>query len=153
MVKFPRYKPIEAKIAERFLALRVLPCPIEFSVQLHPPKEYLDRLVDELKKSLQVQLGITAPIILTPEEENLIVARHSWYIDAVAHCDDADWLIEIKPELRKSLIGQLIAYRDYYIQEYKPAKPVKLAAVVAVDNSMVRPIAEKYGITVWVIPP
>lgn len=50
-------------------------------------------------------------------------------VDAVGETADAIWIFEIKPRVGMSALGQLINYFELYQQEYRPLKPVKLAAI------------------------
>ena len=44
------------------------------------------------------------------------------------------WLFEFKPRLKYSAIGQLAAYRDWFIRQYQPDRPVRLMVVYALER-------------------
>ncbi len=71
-------------------------------------------------------------------------------IDAVIETEEKYIICEVKGRVRPSAIGQLIVYRDMFINEYKPEKPVELFIVAKYYDKEVSQIAKSYGIKVWV---
>jgi len=70
-------------------------------------------------------------------------------IDAVAETPDEIWIFEVKPRAGRSALGQLLAYANWFYQEYRPGKPVRLAVVCRdVDRNMVE-VYRRYGIQVF----
>ncbi|GAH91292.1 unnamed protein product, partial [marine sediment metagenome] len=54
-------------------------------------------------------------------------------IDLVVHGQDAIWIMEITPKVSKASVGGCIAYRDLYIKQFQPEKPVKCGIIVEMD--------------------
>jgi len=72
-------------------------------------------------------------------------------IDLVVHAKDADWVIEITPKLSKAAIGGVISYRELYMEQYKPGKPVNVAIVCELDDPAYKTTCERFGIKVYVV--
>jgi len=71
-------------------------------------------------------------------------------IDAIIETEDKYHIIEVKGRVRPSAIGQLIVYRDMFVEQYKPEKPLELWIVAKYYDSEVARIAKQHGINVWV---
>ncbi len=61
--------------------------------------------------------------------EKLLSAVTKKRVDAVGETADAIWIFEIKPRIGMSALGQLITYFELYQAQYRPVKPVLLAAI------------------------
>ncbi len=61
--------------------------------------------------------------------KDLLSAVTKKRVDAIGETEDAIWIFEVKPRVGMSALGQLINYFELYQQQYRPVKPVKLAAV------------------------
>ena len=109
--------------------------------------KFLQDVIEAYKRAL----GIEAEIILTEAEKRNIIERHAMRIDAVVYTDSCIWLLEVKDRVRKSAIGQLLVYKEWFEKNYRPVLPIRLAIVAAVDDVMVRAVAEKLGIQVFLV--
>lgn len=79
---------------------------------------------------------------------------HSLYdkrIDLVVHAKDAIWIMEITPKVSKAAIGGCIAYRDMYLRNFIPTKPVKLGIIVELDDPNYHPTLKALRIRLWVV--
>lgn len=72
-------------------------------------------------------------------------------IDLVVHAADAIWIIEVKPKLSTTAIGQCMAYKELYEKEFQPDLPVKLGIIVEMDDPNYHSTLEKLDITLWVV--
>lgn len=70
-------------------------------------------------------------------------------IDIVIHLPEKIMIVEVKKKLSASAAGQLLLYRDLYLQEYKPNKPVELWHIAVYGDSSVIPLLEKLNIKWW----
>ena len=72
-------------------------------------------------------------------------------IDAVGETEDEIWIFEVKPRAGRSALGQLLAYANWYYQEYRSKKPIRLAVVCRdVDRNMIE-VYRRYGIKVFIV--
>jgi len=72
-------------------------------------------------------------------------------IDMVVHADDAVWIMEITPKVSKAAVGGCLSYKDMYIKQYHPTKPVKLGIIVEVDDEAYHDTLKKNDIKLWVV--
>lgn len=129
---FKHYKPRELDVAREFIRRRILVGEYYFNVLLKPP--------ERPKRPWE-----------TDDEYKLWQFLRSKEIDCVCITDTNIYLIEFKDRVRPSAIGQILVYRDLFIQQYKPLLPVKLMIVAGEDDPQTRIIAEKQGIEVVVL--
>ena len=72
-------------------------------------------------------------------------------IDAVGETKNEIWVFEVKYRAGRSALGQLIAYADWFMYEYSPKKPLRLAVVCRqVDNNMIEPFRRR-GIEIFIV--
>lgn len=74
-------------------------------------------------------------------------------IDAVCETEDAIWIFEIKPRAGRSALGQLESYHYWYVRQYRPSKPVRLAVVCYEVDKNLEPIFQSKGIYIFRVPP
>jgi len=72
-------------------------------------------------------------------------------IDLVVHASDAVWIIEIKPKLTMTAIGQCLSYQELYEKEFKPDKEIKLGIICEADDPNFHSTLEKLDIKLWVV--
>lgn len=72
-------------------------------------------------------------------------------IDLVVHARDAVWIMEITPKLSKAAVGGCEFYKDLYIKQYHPAKPVRCGIIVEVDDPAYHDTLKKLDIKLWVV--
>jgi hypothetical protein len=72
-------------------------------------------------------------------------------VDAVGETADTIWIFEIKPRVGMSALGQLINYFELYQQEYRPIKPVKLAAIGEREAPDIRATYGLYGVDIILV--
>jgi hypothetical protein len=67
-------------------------------------------------------------------------------LDAVGHRAGQATLIEVKPALSCSALGQLLVYSFHYSRDYPTSSAVKLLVVAGEDNADVSVVLDAYGI-------
>jgi hypothetical protein len=72
-------------------------------------------------------------------------------IDAVGESPSNIDIIEVKPRGNMAGIGQLLTYKNHYLEEYKPTKPVRMVLVCADIDPNIIPLAEQNGIVYMVV--
>ena len=83
-------------------------------------------------------------------------ARTAWYdltrwqIDVVGETDKEIYIIEVKPSANARALGQVDGYRDLYVWEQHPEKPVKAAVITDHIISTTEKLAKAWGIELWV---
>lgn len=67
-------------------------------------------------------------------------------IDAVCFTPDVIYLIEFKLRVKYSGIGQLLGYRDWFVRQYKPDRPVKMVLVAVYEIEELEETLRKHDI-------
>ena len=132
VLRFKHFKPREAEIAYVAYQLGLLPGNCIFNYLLHPPER--PRRLWETEKEYLLWKFLRAK-----------------EIDAVCETDNEIYIIEFKDRARPSGIGQLLTYRELYIQQEKPRKPVKLRYIVGEGDPQVEETCKRLGIEVYVL--
>lgn len=115
-------------------------------------REFLRRIPEPRRIEFDVPLKVQEIKPTKKEEEGL--ARMWEYltakkIDMVIHYDEKIMIVEVKKKLSASAAGQLLLYKDLYVQQYKPAKPIELWHIAIYSDPSVVPLLEKLGIKYW----
>lgn len=75
-------------------------------------------------------------------------------VDLVVQNDEETWLLEVKIRLNPSAVGQAMTYRDLYPQTFPNDKRrLRTGIICAVDDPMVRRVAEAQGVSIFLIDP
>jgi len=126
------YKPREILIAYKAAELGYLRGKCVFNLRIPPP--------------------------LRPRRPGETEWEYQWWqflrskeIDCVCFRDNEVDIIEFKDRVRPSGIGQLLTYRDLFIQHYGWKGKVNLIYICGEDDPQTRVIAEKQGIKVIVL--
>ena len=72
-------------------------------------------------------------------------------IDAVVLDGAATHIIEFKLVLRPTGIGELVTYREQYVDQYKPSGPILLEYVIKYDRPEHHPALDQAGIRLWIV--
>jgi hypothetical protein len=108
--RYPHMGPVEAAIWSDFLRKTHLQfIDVRYDVRVGPPN-VPPHLIEQARAS-----GM----------DELTRLR----IDAVGETKDEIWIFEVKHKIGRSALGQLIEYGDWYVHDFRPEKPVRLAAV------------------------
>ena len=110
-VRFRHYKPDELQVAKRFITKNKLAGTYFFDVYLWT---------------------VAAREIIPQTEPFPVNDAVPWMdrIDAICHKRDHVYIIEFKTRMNPTGLGELLYYKQAYIEQYKPAKGVKLLYVV-----------------------
>lgn len=129
---YPHMKPRDVAIWERFI------------------DEYPDRYHS---CQYDVEVGDIPDFVKNAETEaeRKQGALYQWKIDAIGYMPDRLEIIELKPDAGASTIGQIEAYRELYLRDYKPTLPVSLCIVTDREVTNMRMLCEKKGISLFVV--
>lgn len=72
-------------------------------------------------------------------------------IDAIGERAESTDIIEVKPRANMASIGQLLTYKEHYLKDYNPSKPVRMLLVAGDIDPNVIPLTEKQGIVYIVV--
>jgi len=153
--RYPHMGPEESRIWHKFLSLTKLNfIRIDYDVRVgtgYLPKylqdEYM-RKKELYEKGLITydELKITESIIKST------TALTQLRIDAVGETEKNIWIFEVKGRAGKGALGQLESYHYWYLRQYKPTKPVRLAVVCYEVDANLEPIFKSKGIEIFQVP-
>lgn len=106
------------------------------------------------KREYDVTLDVPLPVLpayWTKIDIERYAVKRKKRIDMIVHADNALWIMEITPKVSKAAIGGVLSYKDMYIKEYRPTKPVKLGIIVEVDDEAYHDTLKKNDIKLWVV--
>jgi len=63
------------------------------------------------------------------------------------------YILEIKERLRPSGVGELISYKQLFLEQYQPTQEIVLGYVVRRDDETLHSLLSKEQIRLWVVPP
>ena len=72
-------------------------------------------------------------------------------VDAVAETAEDIWIFEVKERVGLSALGQLLAYFDLYVEEYRPYKAVFLAAIGPRMEPDIRATFELHAVNIFLV--
>lgn len=112
-----------------------------------------ERFLDKYSK---LYMGFYYDVVVGKEVKNtehldINYQKDAWIlsqlrIDAVGERPESTDIIEVKPKGTMAGIGQLLTYREHYIEEYRPGKPVRMVFVVGAMDPNIISLTEKQGI-------
>lgn len=74
------------------------------------------------------------------------------FIDCVCVFDDEAWIIELKiGKLDHAALGQVLVYKDLFLEDYPEYSTVKMAIVCRESPFLIESVCKKFGIEVYVI--
>jgi len=80
--------------------------------------------------------------------------RHDWELltqlrlDAVVYFPASVWIVEVKPRLLPSALGQLLAYGYWFTRDQPLERAVKLVALVERTDDQLEPVFLEHGVAV-----
>jgi len=133
-IRYRHYKPDELEIAKDFIRGCYLPGKYFFDVYL------LTAAAKEIFKTIDI-----------PMLKDLV----PWLmrIDAICYKARTVFILEIKERLRPSGIGELVTYKQLFLEQYQPDKEIVLGYVVRRDDPTLHTLLSKEQISLWVVPP
>ena len=153
--RYPHMGPTENEIWHKFLAttpLRFINIQYDVRVGTGFIPKWLEEEY-EMKKKLYEQ-GLISRKDLEVVESIIksVSALTKLRIDAVGETEKEIWIFEVKPRAGRSALGQLESYYWWYIRQYKPTKPVRLACVCYEVDYNLQPIFASRGIRIFRVP-
>lgn len=130
--KYPHMFPLDIAVWERFLdKLGDQYLGFYYDITCGKPCTVGDALPDEYKRDAEILSRLR--------------------IDVVGEKERGTDLIEVKPKANMSAIGQLLTYKECYISDYVPEKPVSMILVCGQIDQNFEPALERAGITYIVV--
>lgn len=156
IVRYPHMGPEESLIWHKFLATTPLDF-IRIEYDVHVGTGYVpSSLYEEWRQKRKLyEKGLITREELEEVEAVIksVTALTQLRIDAVCETEDAIWIFEIKPRAGRSALGQLESYHYWYVRQYRPSKPVRLAVVCYEVDKNLEPIFQSKGIYIFRVPP
>lgn len=153
--RYPHMGPQESIIWHKFLALTTLNfIKLEYDVAVgagYVPEHY----IEEWRKRRELyEKGLITYEQL--REIEAVIESISYLtklrIDVVGETKSEIWIFEVKPRAGRSALGQLESYHFWYVRQYRPTKPVRLAVVCYEVDKNLEPIFQERGIRVFTVP-
>ena len=126
------YKPRELQLAYLAVQMKILRGRCVFNYRLEPP--------------------------LRPRRPGESEEEYLWWqflrskeIDAVCFEGDTAYIVEFKDRARPSGVGQLLTYRDLFLEQTKWRGKVKLYYIVGEGDPQVEEVCKRLGIEVFVL--
>lgn len=156
---FPRYPhmgPEESKIWHKFLATADLNF-VRINYDVRVGVGVIPKSLEEeyLRRKELYEKGLIDYRSLREIEAQIesVKALTQLRIDVVAETADKIYIIEVKPRAGRSALGQLESYYFWYLQQYRPTKPVSLAVVCYEVDRNLEPIFFSKGIVIFKVAP
>jgi len=130
--EFAHLNPEEKVIMQRWVNLRPLVGEITYDIHLNTPDQ-------------------TWPEHFTEEDKKRWRYLKDKRIDAICHTRLGNWILEVTPKLTPRTLGELIMYRDLYLKQVPQIKPVKLGAIVELDDPALHETFRREDIVIWVV--
>ena len=126
--KYPHMFALDIAVWERFLdKLGDQYIGFYYDITCGKPTTAGDHLPDEYKRDAEILSRLR--------------------IDVVGKKVEEIHIIEVKPKANASAIGQLLTYKECYITDYKPSKPVAMLLVCGELDQNFVPALERAGIS------
>lgn len=72
-------------------------------------------------------------------------------VDLVAHTNAATWILEIKPRAGPGAVGQLLTYRQLYLEQLKPTHPLHLGIIADRNSYDMLPVYDAHAIRLFLV--
>jgi len=120
-------------------------------------KLVFDRWLSSLKScalgidyDVRVGPGVAVPADTAPDMSRDWQLLTQLRIDAVIYWERVTWLVEVKPRLVPSALGQLLSYGYWWEREQSEGFPVQLVCMVERTDAQLEPVFLRWGISVVV---
>ena len=132
MTKYPHMSPMEEEIWDRFLKVH---------------GDYFTRFEYDIHigESPPPPPGLAEPYLSAMKVLSLL------RIDVVGYRKNEVWIFEVKPTAGLSTIGQLIAYKDWWLRQREKPEVLYLAAVTDMLSPNVEYSLKEQGIKYYVV--
>ncbi len=95
--------------------------------------------------------GAIPPPGASEQVKKVIEATSKKRVDAIGETPAEIIIYEVKQRAGMSALGQLLNYRQLYLKEYNPKKPVRLAVVCERLEPDIIPTLKSYGIEIFIV--
>ena len=98
---------------------------------------------------------------ITKNSYNIVMKKHLsrkhgflranliFFIDCVCAFDDEAWIIELKDELDHKALGQVLVYKDLFLEDYTNYSNVKKGIVCNESSPLIEPVCKKFSVDVF----
>lgn len=106
-----------------------------------------------LSLTYDLHLGEGAPIdpALSVGTQAIIAAVSRKRVDVVGETADSIIIFEVKPRAGMGAMGQLLTYRELYLREVRPMKPIRMMVVCERVEPDVPRVYAQYGIEIALV--
>lgn len=84
-------------------------------------------------------------------EDGFLRAGPVQFIDSVCLFDDEVWIIELKIKLNHTALGQILVYKELFLEDYPEYSNVKMAIVCHESLFLIESVCKKFGVEVYII--
>lgn len=115
---------------------------------------YLAATTEEfLALTYDLHLGEGAPVdpAWSPGTAAIVAAVSRKRLDVVGETADSIIIFEVKPRAGMGAMGQLLSYRELYLREHRPSKPVRMVCVCERVEPDIPRIFGQYGIELAIV--
>jgi hypothetical protein len=106
-------------------------------------------------ENITYDLHLGAGVLPLPSDpeymRRLLSAVTKKRVDALGETEGDIWIFEVKPRISMSALGQLVTYFELYQQEFRPVKPVFLAAVGEREAPDIRSAFDLYAVNIFLV--
>jgi len=104
---------------------------------------------DSFEFDVHVGKGVPIPPALTPPYARMIPALTQKRIDVIAKTKEDIWILDVTPRASLRHLGQLLAYKQLYTEDYKPALPIQLGVITEYADPDVEHMFALNNITIF----
>ena len=100
-----------------------------------------------------LHLGDGAPVQpeWTPGTRAVVAAVSRKRVDVIGETSDSVIIFEVKPRAGMGAMGQLLTYRELYLREMRPTKPLRMVVVCERVEPDVPRVYGQYGIEIALV--
>ena len=110
-----------------------------------------DLVFEKITYDLHLGAGVL-PLPTDPDYmRHLLSAVTKKRVDAVGETREDIWIFEVKPRISMSALGQLVTYFELYQEEYRPLKPLMLAAIGEREAPDIRSAFNLYAVNIILV--
>jgi len=137
-VNIPREDVSEGKIYLREVAVGFLRSKLMDREELYSKRGFITKnvYVAVMKKNLSRKNGFL--------RSNLVL-----FIDCICAFDDEAWIIELKKKLNHTALGQVLVYKDLFLEDYPDYSNVKMGIVCNESSPLIEPVCKKFSVEVF----
>jgi len=95
--------------------------------------------------------GAIPPPGSSEQVKKVVEATSKKRVDAIGETKTDITIFEVKSRAGMSALGQLLNYRQLYLKQYNPRKPVRLAIVCERLEPDILPTLKSYGIEIYIV--